>query len=121
LHYLRKKLQNKEPLTIVSPGTQKRNFTHVDDIVEGLILIGENGYGDEFGIGCDEAFSVIEVAEMFLGMDIESAIKEKKAYMLPPRRGNRMEAEVVTDKTKVLGWNATHNLIDYINELRNLK
>ena len=113
----KKKIQNNEPLSIVSPGTQKRNFTHIEDIVNGLVLIGENGYGDEFGIGCDEPFSVIEVAEMFLQMDIDSAIKQEKAYMLPPRRGNRMDAEVITDKTKSLGWRAKHSLKQYIEEL----
>ena len=40
-----------EPLTVVSPGTQKRNFTHIEDIINGLVLVGEQGYGDEFGIG----------------------------------------------------------------------
>lgn len=50
----KEKMKNGEPLTIVSPGTQKRNFTHIDDIVEGLIIVGENGYGDEFGIGSEE-------------------------------------------------------------------
>jgi len=113
----KKKIEKGEPLTIVSPGTQKRNFTYIDDIVNGLILIGENGYGDEFGIGCDEAFSVVEVAEMFLQMDIDEAIKEKKAYMLPPRRGNRMSAEVITDKTKALGWSTKHSLVNYIRSI----
>ena len=60
----KEKVKNKEPLTIVSPGTQKRNFTHIDDIIDGLILVGENGYGDEFGIGSGEAFSILEVAKM---------------------------------------------------------
>lgn len=57
--------QHNELLTIVSPGTQKRNFTHIDDIIDGLILVGENGYGDEFDIGSDEAFSILEVANMY--------------------------------------------------------
>jgi UDP-glucose 4-epimerase len=35
-----------EPFTVVAPGTQVRNFTHVDDIVRGLILVGEKGIGD---------------------------------------------------------------------------
>lgn len=39
-------MKNKQA-TIVAPGTQKRNFTHMDDIISGLILVGENGYGDE--------------------------------------------------------------------------
>ena len=33
---------NNEPLTVVSPGNQKRDFTHVYDIVEGFIEAGFN-------------------------------------------------------------------------------
>jgi len=112
------KMKNKEPLTIVSPGTQKRNFTYIKDIINGLILVGENGYGDEFGIGSDESFSVIEVAEMFLDMRIDEAIKKGKVIMLPERRGNRMNAEVITDKTKALGWKAQYSLKDWIDYLK---
>lgn len=104
----KEKMKNDEPLTIVSPGTQKRNFTHIDDIIAGLILVGENGFGDEFGIGSEEAFSIKEVAELY-GGEIE---------MIPQRRGNRMTAEVVSDKTKSLGWSPKKKLKDYIEELR---
>jgi len=105
------KMKNEEPLTVVSPGNQKRNFTHVDDIIDALILVGENGYGDEFGIGSEESFSILEVAKFFNG----------KIEMLPERRGNRMNAEVVSDKTKALGWNPKKRLVDYIEECRNNK
>lgn len=105
----KEKMKNGEPLTVVSPGNQKRNFTHVDDIIDALILVGENGYGDEFGIGSEESFSILEVANLFDG----------KIEMLPERRGNRMNAEVVSDKTKALGWNPKKHLVDYIFECRN--
>lgn len=96
-----------KPLTVVSPGTQQRNFTHVDDIVDGLILVGEKGQGDGFGIGSPEAFTVIEVASMFGG----------EIQMLPERKGNRMSAQVLTEKTKALGWEPKRHLKDYIEEL----
>lgn len=102
------KMRNEQPLTIVSPGTQKRNFTHIDDIIDGLVLVGENGYGDEFGIGSPESFSILEVAEIFDG----------KIEMLPERKGNRMTADVVTDKTQALGWSPTRTLADYIKNLK---
>jgi UDP-glucose 4-epimerase len=102
------KMRNGEPLTVVSPGAQKRNFTHIDDIVDGLVLVGEQGYGDEFGIGSPESFSILEVAKMF-GGNIE---------MLPERKGNRMTADVVTDKTAALGWSPKRSLLDYIKKLR---
>jgi len=114
----KEKMKKNEPLTIVSPGTQKRNFTHINDIIDGLLLVGKDGYGDGFGIGSDESYSVIEVAEMFLNMSIEEAVKKGKVIMLPERRGNRMNAEVMTDKTKTLGWNAKNRLTTYIENFR---
>ena len=112
------KMKKGKPLTIVSPGTQKRNFTYIDDIINALVKVGEEGYGDEFGIGSDEAFSIIEVAEMFLGMDIERAVKKGKVIMLPPRAGNRMRAEVMSEKTKALGWEPKYKLKDWIERLK---
>ena len=104
----KEKMKNNEPLTIVSPGTQKRNFTHIEDIINGLILVGENGYGDEFGIGSPEAYSIKEIAEMFGG----------KIEMLPERKGNRMTADVITAKTEALGWKPTRTIKKYIQEMK---
>jgi len=101
----KEKFRKGEPLTVVSPGTQKRNFTHIEDIVEGLVLVGKNGFGDEFGIGSLESYTILEIAQMF----------GSKVEMLPERQGNRMIAEVVTNKTRALGWKPSKNIIDYIN------
>ncbi len=38
--------------------------------------------------------------------------------MLPERKGNRMVSDVVTDKTKALGWRATKSIKDYIEEIK---
>ena len=92
------------PITVVSPGTQKRNFTHVEDIVEGLVLVGEKGEGDDFGIGSKKNYSIIKVAEMF-GTDIK---------MLPERAGNRMESSIETVKTEKLGWQAKKDLDEHV-------
>lgn len=104
--FLDKYKKNKK-LTVVSPGTQKRNFTHVSDIVSGLLLIAKHGLGDEFGIGADKSYSILEVAEMFEA-DIE---------MLPERRGNRMTADTIVEKTKKLGWKQKHDLESYIKSI----
>lgn len=104
----KEKIRNHEKLTVVSPGNQKRNFTHVDDIVSGLILVGEHGNGDEFGIGHPDAYTVLEIAKQF-GAEIE---------MLPERKGNRMGAEVIADKTRALGWQPTISVVEYIDNFR---
>jgi UDP-glucose 4-epimerase len=101
------KYKSNKPLTIVSPGTQLRNFTHISDIVSGLILVGEKGEGDNYGIGCSEAISILDVAKMF-----DSEIK-----MLPERKGNRMSASTECKRTKELGWKQSVNLKDYIKDI----
>jgi UDP-glucose 4-epimerase len=102
------KIKSGKPLTIVSPGAQKRNFTYIDDIIDGLVLVGENGYGDEFGLGSQEAYSIIEVAELFGG----------EIQLLPERIGNRLSADVVTEKSQALGWSPKSHLRDYIATLK---
>lgn len=102
------KMRKNLPLTVVEPGTQLRNFTHVSDIINGLILVGELGFGDEYGIGNPEAYSIVDVAKLF-GGEVE---------FLPSRKGNRMSAQVITEKTKSLGWKPLVYLSDYINTLR---
>ena len=104
----KEKMKNDKPLTIVSPGTQKRNFTHIEDIIDGLVLVGEQGYGDEFGIGAQDSYTIKEIAEMFGG----------NIQILPKRKGNRMTADVMTAKTKALGWNPTRDISKYIENLK---
>ena len=103
------KYKKNELLTVVSPGTQLRNFTYIDDIVNGVILVGNRGFGDNFGIGCSAAYSILEIAEMF-GSEIK---------MLPERAGNRMTASVVCEKTKALGWHEKKSIVDYIDNIKN--
>jgi len=105
----KEKYKNGEPLTVVSPGTQLRNFTHIDDIISGLIMVGKKGDGDNYGIGCSQSFSILEIANIF-----DTEIK-----MLPEREGNRMSSEVVCSKTKKLGWSETKSVELYIKNIIN--
>lgn len=97
-----------EKISVRMPGTQKRNFTHVLDIVEGLVLVGEKGEGDEYGLGHPDAYSILEVAEMF-GGEIE---------MIPDRPGNRTSSLIDARRaTLELGWKPERNLPDYIKSI----
>lgn len=98
-------------LPVVSPGIQSRNFTHVDDIVDGLIYVGTYGIGDGYGIGNPKEYSILDVAKLF-------DPGETKIKVLPARRGNRMSAPIITDKTRSLGWEPKRNLETYIEMLR---
>jgi len=104
IEIFRQKMLNNEVLLVNAPGTQRRNFTHVDDIVDALLLVGEEGEGDDFGIGDRRAYSILEVAEMF-GGEIE---------MRPEVAGNRSASNIDTSKTELLGWTCKRALKDYI-------
>ena len=106
IEIFRQKSLRGEPLMVNAPGVQKRNFTHVDDIVDGLVLVGEHGEGDDFGIGDEQAYSILEVAQMF----------GRKIEMGPEVPGNRMGSDIDTSKTRLLGWKPRRNLRDYIRE-----
>ena len=98
--------KNGENLNVTFPGTQVRNFTHVSDIVNGLVLVGEKGCGEGYGIGCPEHYTVLEVAKMCGG----------NIVMGPSVKGNRMSATLDTIKTQDLGWEPKMQLADYIKE-----
>jgi UDP-glucose 4-epimerase len=101
------KTKKGEPLSVVAPGTQKRNFTHVSDIVDGLVLVGEKGEGDGYGLGAEESYTILEVAKMF----------GNELIMLPERQGNRMDSPLDTSNASKLGWKATNSLKDFIDKL----
>ena len=106
----KKKRKENVPITIVSPGTQRRNFTYVGDIVRGLAMVGEKGLGDNFGLGSLESYSMLEIAELFGG----------KVEMLPERKGNRMSASIDLSRSSgELGWNTQVSIKDYIKEFLN--
>lgn len=97
------------PITVRSPGTQRRNFTHVSDIVQGLIQVGERGEGDEYGLGHPDSYAVLDVANMF-GGEIE---------MLPERPGNRMSSAVDVHRAELeLGWRPTRSLPEYVQDIK---
>jgi glycosyltransferase involved in cell wall biosynthesis len=83
-----------------------RNFTHVADIVDALVLVGEKGHGDEYGLGNERAYSILEVATLFGGETI----------MVPPRAANRMTAGLDTSKISALGWKPSRSLEAYIHD-----
>tara|TARA_E500000178_G_scaffold141549_1_gene141175 strand:- start:18 stop:905 length:888 start_codon:yes stop_codon:yes gene_type:complete len=102
--FINLKKQKAEYLPITKPGTQERMFTHVDDIINGLILVGKKGLGDNFGIGASKSYTIIEIAEML-----------KMPYkILESKKGNRLYSSLKTKKTRELGWKPTKYLPDYL-------
>ena len=98
-------LEGETSLPVTSPGSQERNFTHIADIINGILLSASRGKGDGFGIGSDESFSIIELCSLF----------GCSAVFQTATKGNRMTGEVLTDKVKDLGWSQKFFLKEYIS------
>jgi len=101
--------KNKKPLTVVRPGTQRRAYTHINDTVNGLVLVGEKGCGDGYCIGAEQTYSILEIADMFGG----------KIKMIPKKRGDRIYSTIDLFKMKELGWIVKYNIKDYIKSIKN--
>ena len=99
--------KNNEPLTIVGDGEQRRDFTHVNDIVEGLIKVMDNGKSDNlYHLGRGVNYSINELTSMF---------ENPKIKYTPPRKGEGLVTLADYEETfNKLSWRATYNLKDYI-------
>lgn len=90
---------------VTFPGTQTRKFTHIADVINGIILASGQS-GDGFVIASDTEYSIIEVAEMFGDYEF-----------LPEAKGNRDSTTVDSRLIKSLGWTEKHNLKEYLKEV----
>ena len=109
-------------LTITSDGEQRRDFTHVEDIVDGLSRCGRsllipNEYhsdvnGKEFELGRGVNHSINELTEYF-GSDYPTE------YI--PARDGEYDITLCKDDLahKLLGWRPSINLDEYIKDFVN--
>lgn len=104
-----------EALTIVGDGNQRRDFTHVDDVVAANIAAMMydrnetyiNISGTLFNVGTGSNHSIIELARM-----ISDTVR-----FIPPRPGESKETLANNGRIReILGWHPTKKIEDYIKE-----
>ena len=87
------------------PGTQKRDFTHINDIVIGCYLAWKKGKQNDYMLGTQKSYSIIEIAKMF----------NSKIIYLPERPGDRLGSTVTNNNAlEILGYKPTKKINDYI-------
>ena len=102
-------IENGHECEIYGDGSKRRDFTHVDDIVDGLIKIMLNqSFGHVFEFGRGKNYSVNEVADMF---NIKPKYTDDK-----PGEAQETLADYSLAKQK-LNWEPKKNLKDYIDNL----
>ena len=102
-------IENDIQCEIYGDGEKRRDFTHIDDIVDALILIMEKeAWGHQFELGRGMNHSVNEVAEMF---GIKPIYKDDKIGEAQNTLNIDLTASVV------LGWKPQMNLVDYLKNI----
>ena len=102
--------REEKPLPVVAPGTQRRAFTHIDDLIEGLLMAAENDFGyTPISLGYQKAYSIFDVVTMFGSTYV----------LLPERKGETNVILAEYNETEQLtGWKAKIDLADYVNGVK---
>ena len=98
--------KKKKPLPVVSPGTQSRRFTHINDTVNICFLAWKKNLCRHYSIANRKSYSIKDVAKMF----------KSKIKFLPKRPGERY-ASALTSRNlsnKMYKHFGKINLKDYI-------
>jgi len=91
-----------EPFVVWGSGNQGRSFVHVDDVVEGLILMMANGLGKgPIQLGTDRCTTIREVAETVVRLNGKNIQIQYDVSMPEGDKGRRADSS----KAKaILGW-----------------
>lgn len=110
----RNQIANGIPITIVGDGSQRRDFTHIDDIIDGLIKIGFSNetHSDAWELGTGSNHSILEVANYFKSrFNCEFKFIENQ-------KGNYNETIRENDDALLkINWAPKRNLKNYIETL----
>lgn len=119
-----------DPLTVHEPGTQARNYVHVNDVARAFVkciehLIEQSEAGDtgveRFAIGTDEDPSVLEVAELVQRIGKEEAGADVEIDRIEnPRPGETLVTEFgvdTTDTRRHLGWTPRETIEETVRSL----
>ena len=109
-----RQFEDDEELTVVGDGLQSRDFTHVEDICNGLIKISEGNWrGQSFDLGRGNPISILDVAKMWTDNDLS------KITFVPLRKNEGQHTESEWMKTySLIKWRAEKDLSDYIKSCK---
>lgn len=101
--------KNNKKLTVTGDGEQRRDFTHVEDIVDGIVRCATNievASGKTFELGRGKNYSINEITKMFGQEEVE---------YIPKRPGEmRITLCESVEARELLGWNPKIDIKDYI-------
>tara|TARA_B100000214_G_C23847352_1_gene571711 strand:- start:45 stop:890 length:846 start_codon:yes stop_codon:yes gene_type:complete len=110
----RQQIKSGEPITIVGDGEQRRDFTHVDDIIDALIRLIKSSErtDDAWELGTGINYSINEVASIFV-----KKFKAKIQYIQDQPGNYRETLRKNVKSLESLNWNPEDKLYKYIMSL----
>jgi len=111
----RRQVRDGEKITIVGDGEQRRDFTHVEDIVDALYKVGisDKSHEDAWELGAGINYSINEMFGMF-----KERFPRIESIYLPDQPGNYRKTLRENDDTlERLSWQPKDRLKDYILSL----
>ena len=111
----RRQVRDGQKITIVGDGEQRRDFTHVVDIVDALYKVGMGSekHEDAWELGTGTNYSINEVYGLF-----KEKFPQIESIYLPDQPGNYRKTLRENDDTlERLGWKPEDRLREYIQSL----
>jgi dTDP-glucose 4,6-dehydratase len=107
--FLRQALEGK-PLTVFGDGSQTRSLCYVDDLIRGLVLLGESGEHEPVNIGNpDHEVTMLELAETVIRVTGSSS---EIVFEALPTDDPQVRKPDITRAREVLGWEPEIDLED---------
>lgn len=105
LQKFKERKDKNKPLIIFGDGTQKRDFTFVNDIVNANLLMLEQNKFDIYDVGSQVNYSILEIAEAF-----DHPIVFEEGFV------GRGETLADISKLQKLGYSPTGNVLNWIKQ-----
>jgi UDP-glucose 4-epimerase len=98
-----------QPLEVHGDGTQSRDFTFIDNVVEANLLAGQapDASGEAFNVGCGERTSLLEIITMlesFLGRSLERRHTPGRSGDVPHTLADVSKAKRLMGYTPLVGF-----------------
>jgi dTDP-glucose 4,6-dehydratase len=110
--FIRQALKS-EPLTVFGDGSQTRSFCYIDDLVRGIMAMGQSSDPGPINLGNPRENTLLELAKMVT--DIVGGSGEIKFLDLPQDDPKKRNPEISKAKN-ILGWEPTVSLEEGIQQ-----
>ena len=90
-----------QPILVTGTGQQKRRFTHIDAVVDGILLAANEAHKQEWHLAHPEEWSILEAAKLF-----------GEPKLIPDLKGNRKECSIPKAAKQPANWNPGKSLRD---------